>query len=176
MAIDKSLAITACLSLGAAGLVLAFLGGAWPNPLPQGPLDDERSLLRIWAAGAAVDAACSRGDLGAFADAVTPALRERLAQRLAAVDRPLDGTALRELGRGRQRPYAELLVQPLLAGEVRGEHVVVAVRRPERDGAQVLTFVWDGRTLRLDDSRHEPAVQTTARARTAVEAVASRRR
>jgi hypothetical protein len=154
--------------VGAAGVVFGFLPGAWPNPLPQGPLDAEGSVLRLWAAASAVDAACTRGDVAAFSAVVTDAWRERLGRELGVVDRPLDSALLRDLGARRGLDYREWLARPLLAGEVRGPRAAVAVQRPAGDGAQVLSFVWDGHVLRLDDSRHSPQVRSPAMARAAV--------
>lgn len=176
MAMARSLLVTVSASLGAAALVFGLLPGPWPNPLPQGPLETEGDVLRLWAAAAAVDAACFRGDVEAFDATVTPALRERLQKELAAVDRPLDSAALRDLSTERDRAYGEQLVQPFLAGMVRGQRAVVAVQRPRQDGAQVLSFLWDGHTLRLDESVHVASVRTPAHARAFVaDAVASRR-
>lgn len=177
MGSSRGLLSTVVVALGAAAAVFGFLPGAWPNPLPDGPVEEDRSVLRLWAAAAEVDAACARGDVAAFDASVTSAHRERLARELAAVDRRLDGSALRDLSGDRERAYSELLVQPLLAGEVRGKRAVVAVQRPGKDGAQLLSFWWDGRTMRLDDSRHAAAVRTPAHARAAVaDAIGSRQR
>lgn len=177
MASNSGLGWTVLAALGAAAVVFGFLPGQWPNPLPEGPVAQDRSVLRLWAAAVDVDDACARGDVVAFDATVTKAHRERLARELAAVDRPLDGSALKDLSTDRERAYGELLVQPLLAGEVRGKHAVVAVQRPGKDGAQLLTFWWDGWRLRLDDSRHAAAVRTPAHARAAVaDAIASRPR
>ncbi|MBP8299530.1 MAG: hypothetical protein KA020_04135 [Planctomycetes bacterium] len=177
MGTSRSYLFTALLAVGSAAVVFAFLPGAWPNPLPQGPLESEGSLLRLWAAAAEVDAACHRGDVAAFDAVVTPAHRERLQRQLAAVDRSLDAEALRSFSLDRDRAYSEQLVQPLLAGEVRGQRAVVAVQRAKKDGAQLLAFVWDGHVWRLDGSYHEAAVRTPANARAAVaDAVGSRQR
>lgn len=174
---SRSYLLTSFAALGAAAVVFAFLPGAWPNPLPQGPLETEGGVLRLWAAAAEVDAACQRGDVAAFDAMVTPAHRDRLQRQLAAVDRSLDAEALRSFSLDRERAYSELLVQPLLAGEVHGPRAVVAVQRANKDGAQLLAFVWDGHVWRLDDSFHEVAVRTPANARAAVaDAVGSRRR
>jgi len=169
MASDRrGLWLTALLAVGAAGVVFGFLPGAWPNPLPQGTLDAEGSRLRLWAAANAVDAACARGDVAAFAGVVTDAHRDRLGRELGAMDRSLDGAALRDLGTRRGLDYSAWLARPLLAGEVRGPRAAVAVQRPAGDGVQVLSFVWDGHVLRLDDSRHSPQCKTAAMARAAV--------
>lgn len=177
MASSRGLGWTVVVALGAAAAVFGFLPGQWPNPLPEGPVAGDRDLLRLWAAAVDVDDACARGDVVAFDATVTRDHRERLARELAAIDRPLDAAALKELSTDRERAYSELLVQPLLAGEVRGKRAVVAVQRPGRDGAQLLTFWWDGWRLRLHDSRHAAAVRTPAHARAAVaDAIASRSR
>lgn len=177
MGTSRSLLTTALLSLGAAGLVFACLPGAWPNPLPEGPIDAEYDVLQLWAAAAAVDAACYRGDIAAFDAVVTPAHRQRLQQQLAAFDRTLDGATLRDFSLDRDRDYSEMLNQPVLAGEVFGKRAAIVVQRPGGDGAQLLSFLWDGKVLRLDDSRHVTAVRSKANARAAVaDAVGSRSR
>ncbi|MEO6593960.1 MAG: hypothetical protein ABIP94_04330, partial [Planctomycetota bacterium] len=94
----RGLLVTVCLSVGAAAAVLAWLPAGWPNPLAQGALDVERAVPQLRAAAAAVDAACVRGDLLAFGEVTTAEHRDELVRRLRAVDRPLDGEALRELG------------------------------------------------------------------------------
>ncbi len=158
-----------CVSLGASALVFAVLPGDWPNPLPEGPLDLGRGASRLRAAAAAVDAACARGDLAAFGETTTPAHRQQLARRLQTVDLRLDAGTLRDLG-NRVGNWLDL---PLLAGRVHGACTAVAVARPAGDGAQVLTFVWDGQRLRFDGSRHAAAVRSTSAAVAAVtEAVA----
>ncbi len=177
MANNRSLLYTVFGSLGAAAVVFGFLPGAWPNPLPQGPVEEEGSVLRLWAAAVVVDSACHRGDLEAFDASVTPAHRERLTRQLATLDRPLDAETLRGFSLDRERAYSEMLVQPLLAGEVRGKRAVIAVLRPSKDGAQLLSFLWAGHVLRLDDSHHATGVRTPAHARAAVaEAIGSRSR
>lgn len=177
MALDRSLGWTAAAALTAAAVVFGFLPGPWPNPLPEGPIESQDSVLRLWAAAAAVDSACAKGDVAAFDAVVTPAHRRRLERQLATLDRRLDGTALQALQRDRACDYNELLVQPVLAGEVRGDRAVVVVRRPKRDGSQVLSFVWDGRALRLDDSWQVPAAHTRTAAEAAVvDAIARRER
>jgi hypothetical protein len=177
MAMSRSLGVTILLALGAAAAVLGFAPGAWPNPLPEGELDSERSLLRLWAAATAVDSACRAGDLQQFAAVVTPNHRDTLRRQLAAVDQDLDAAALRALGRQRSHDYGMLLTQPLLAGQVRGQRAVVAVQHPAGAGAQLLAFAWDGQVLRLDESRPLPAVTSVSAAQAAVaEAVARRER
>ena len=178
MASDRrGLWLTSLLALGAAGVVFGFLPGPWPNPLPQGKLDTEGSVLRLWAAASAVDAACTLGDVEAFGGLVTLQHRERLARELSVVDRPLDSASLRDLSTRRGMDYSEWMVRPLVAGEVLGQRAVVAVQRPEGDGVQVLSFVWDGRVMRLDDSRHRAQVNSPAMARAEVaDAVARRER
>jgi hypothetical protein len=164
----RGLWLTTLLAVGAAGVVFASLPGAWPNPLPQGPLDADAGVPRLQAAARAVDAACTRGDVAAFVSVVTDAHRDRLARELSVVDRRLDGSALRDLGARGGAPYGAWLAQPFVAGEVRGARAAVAVQRPAGDGVQVLSFVWDGRVLRLDDSRHSPQARSAATARAAV--------
>src|SRR5687768_6216368 len=102
----RGLWLTTVLALGAGGVVFAFLPGAWPNPLPQGALDQEGSVLRLWAAANAVDAACTCGDVEAFDEVVTAEHRQRLVRLLEVVDRPLDGSALRELSTRRDMDYS----------------------------------------------------------------------
>ena len=70
------------------------------------------------------------------------------------MQQPLDGEALLRFSSQRQHSFAAILDMPVLASEVRGPRAALAVRRPGGDGAQVLEFVWDGRQLRLHDSRH----------------------
>lgn len=169
----RSFTALALACAGAAALVLAFVPATWPNPLPDGPLA-EPALAPLRATVRAVDAACARGDGAAFAAATTAAHRARLQRRLSVVDRDLDGVTLRALGEVQVK--ADWLGQPLLSGLVRGRRAAVAVQRPDGDGAQVLSFVWDGSRLLLDDSRHATAVRTRRAADVAVaEAVAPRR-
>jgi len=177
MAMSRSLGVTVLLALGAAAAVIGYAPGPWPNPLPQGELDSERSLLRLWAAATAVDTACRAGDVQRFAAVVTAQHRENLQRQLAAVDQTLDASTLRALGRQRVHDHGIMLAQPLVAGEVRGRRAVVAVEHPKGAGVQLLAFEWDGRVLRLDDSRPVPAAQSVAAARAAVaDAVARRER
>lgn len=157
----RGLLATALVAVGAAAAVFACLPATGPNPLPQGALEPQSALPRLRLAAGAVDAACGRGDLRAFADATTAAHREDLQRRLQPLDRTLDGTTLRALGGGAQ---ADWLGRPLLAGEVRGDRVVVAVARPFGDGAQVLAFVWNGRRLCFDGSHHAVGVTDAASA------------
>jgi hypothetical protein len=169
----RSTAVTALLALGAAAFVWPWLPGAWPMPLPQGPLD-EASIEPLAGAAAALDAACANGDAAAFAGGVTAAHRDRLERDLAAVERGLDAATLRALGAQRELRYADWLRQPLLLGEVRGDRAVVAVRRPRGDGAQVLAFVWDGAGLRLDAAWHAASAGSRAAAGRAVDAAFAR--
>lgn len=155
---------TALFAFGAAALVLALVPAAWPNPLPQGDVAPADALPKLREAATAVDAACSRGDLAAFANATTAQHRADLQQRLAALQLPLDSATLRELAV--DAALTPWLDQPLLAGEVRGDRVVVAFARPGGDGAQCLAFVWSGRGWRFDGARHAVGVGTAAGAAT----------
>ncbi|MFN7590756.1 MAG: hypothetical protein ACK5UQ_19925, partial [Planctomycetota bacterium] len=67
------------MSLGLAALVFAWLPGAWPNPLPEGRIADPGAVVALRRAAAAVDAACQRGDVQAFAAATTEAHRQDFA-------------------------------------------------------------------------------------------------
>lgn len=177
MTIDRSLWSTAAVALAAAAVLFGFLPGSWPNPLPQGSRLESQGLQQLRTAALAVDAACARGDLAAFAARVTSDHRSALERQFAAVDQQLDGHALRELWRGRRQRYGDWLAQPLLAGEVRGRTIAVAVPRPDGDGAQLLAFDWDGRALRLAECRHAVGTRSPEAARAAVvEAVARRSR
>jgi hypothetical protein len=158
----RGLLVTALVAVGGAAAVFAWLPAAWPNPWPQGPVSAAHALPRLRGAASAVDAACARGDLAAFAAATTAAHRTGLQRRLAALDRPLDAATLRALGA--DAALTQWLELPWLAGEVRGERIVIAVARPGGDGAQLLAFVWDGRRLCFDGSRHAPGVHTAAAA------------
>lgn len=175
MAMSRSLGLTLLLALGAAAAVIGYAPGAWPNPLPEGELDSERSLLRLWAAATAVDSACRAGDLQRFAAAVTPSHRANLQRQLAALDQELDADALRQFGQQRSHDYGALLTQPLVAGQVQGRRAVVAVQQPGGAGVQLLAFEWDGRALRLDEARPAPAVTSVAAARAAVADAVMRR-
>lgn len=169
----SGLAIAALLGSGAAALVLACVPATWPNPLPDGPLDVP-ALLPLCDAARAVDAACERGDRAAFAAATTDQHRARLSRQLSVVDRDLDAATLQALG-GAQK-QADWLGQPLLSGLVRGRRSAIAVQRPGNDGAQVLSFVWDGKHLLLDESVHVASVRSRSAADVAVaDAVAARR-
>src|SRR5262245_61880184 len=112
------LLITSLVAFGAAALVMAWTPAAWPNPLPQGALPRAQPVPTLRAAAVAVDAACARGDLVAFASATTAAHRVGIERRLAAVERPLDAGTLRALhAEGALAPWLD---GPVLAGEVRG--------------------------------------------------------
>ncbi|MBX3463073.1 MAG: hypothetical protein KF830_07870 [Planctomycetes bacterium] len=164
----RGFAIAALLALGAAALAFAWWPGPWPNPLPPGPLRPALALPRLRATAGAVDAAARRGDVAAFAAATTDGHRTDLARRLRAVDRELDGATLRALGaEGGQAAWLE---RPLLAGEVRGNRIVVAVARDGGEGAQVLAFVWDGLRLAFDGSHHAVGVADAATAATRIAA------
>jgi hypothetical protein len=159
--------LVAAAAAGVALLVTALVPGPWPNPLPQGPLAAGASLQRVRAAAAAVDAACERGDLDAFAGAVTAAHRQRLAGRLQSIDLAFDAAALRGLASG--PGCAELQDRDPWAAAVRGDRAVLVVPRRRGDGAQVLTFRWDGHRLRLDGSLHAVAVADADAAAAALE-------
>jgi hypothetical protein len=172
----RDLWLTAALALGAAAATFGFLPGAWPNPLPEGEALDDAARGRLGALVATVDAACAKGDVAAFTAAVTLEHRAALEQQLGVVDRSLDSATLRELRAARTQSYEAWLARPMWACEVRGPRIAIAVQRPGGDGAQLMAFVWDGRALRLDASRHLTGVRTTSQARAKVaEAVASRR-
>lgn len=162
----RGLFVTACLAIGAAAVVFPFLPGRWPNPLHEGTVARADDVQRLAATNAAVADACARGDVGAFEAATTSAHRASLARGLAAVDAVLDTRTLRAIGESVGR--CDWFALPLLAGEVRGTRAVVVIARPHGDGAQMLSYVWDGRHLRFDGGRHLPAVRTTDAARTAV--------
>jgi hypothetical protein len=173
MAIDRSTMVTACLAIGAAGVVFAFLPGAWPVPHGEEPFVAERMLPALRASAAAVDAACARGDAAAYTAATTDAHRAELAARLAVVDRELDAATLRELG---DHGVVDWLVREPLAGTLQRARTAVAVPRPDGVGAQVLAFEWDGRRWRFDGSQHSPQARSADAAQVAVEAVARRER
>ncbi|MBL8724144.1 MAG: hypothetical protein JNK49_08860 [Planctomycetes bacterium] len=164
----RSLWLTAALALGAAAATFGFLPGAWPNPLPEGDALDDAARGRLGALVATVDAACAKGDVAAFTAAVTQEHRAALVQQLGAVERSLDGATLRELRAARPQSYEDWLAQPMWACEVRGPRIAIAVQRPRGDGAQLMAFVWDGRALRLDASRHLAGVRTLGEARAKV--------
>lgn len=165
----RSMVATALLAVGAAALVFAWTPGAWPNPLPDGPVGSADAVRQLAETTSAVAEACARGDVPAFAAATTGEHRERVARRLAAVDGVLDGATLQTFGAEAGR--IDWCAQPLLAGEVRGVRTAIAVARPDGDGAQLLSFVWDGRRMRFDGARHAPSARSPAAARAAVEAV-----
>ncbi|MCB9879886.1 MAG: hypothetical protein H6835_20025 [Planctomycetes bacterium] len=165
--------MTVLVALGAAALVL---GGrsAWPSPLEEGPIHEGPTLGRLRAAAAAVDAACRTGDVEAFKARTTATHQRWLQRQLAVVDRQLDGRSIGELIA--DDAYGDLLLAEPLAGEVKDGRAVVAVPRPRGEGAQVMTFVWDGRRLQLDESTHSRAVTDARSARAAVDAVMRRER
>ena len=161
-----------CVAIGAAAIVLAWLPSAWPNPLGSGPVDLLRVVPQLEPAAAAVDAACQRGDGRAFASATTAAYRKQLNRRLQVVDGTLDSSTLRAMAS--DTPCAQWLAQPVLAGHVAGNKAAIAVRRPNGDGAQILTFVWDGQRFLFDGTRHRVGVVRVADAeRWVVEAAQS---
>lgn len=150
MAIERGWTTTVCVSLGLAALVFAWLPGAWPNPLPEGRIADLGAVVALRRAAAAVDAACQRGDVQAFAAATTEAHRQEFAQTLQTIDRRIEPRTLREIGaRSSQLRWFDA---EALAARVRGPRVAIAVRRPDGAGAQVLSFAWDGRQFRFDGS------------------------
>jgi len=151
-----------CVSVGLAALVLAWLPSAWPNPLADERLDPQQALTRLQPAAAAVDAACRAGDRGAFAEATTAGYREDLEARLQVVDGVLDSATLQ--GMSRASSCEQWLRQPVLAVLVDGEYAAVAVRREQGDGAQVLSFRWDGEQFRLSGMRHAPRVASESAA------------
>lgn len=165
MAIDRGVWIAACLGTGAAAVVLAWSPGAWPVPAQDGRFDEAQLLPGLRAAAAAVDAACARGDAQAFAAATTASHRQSLDQRLQAVDLGLDAGALKELAAS---PQVDWLAQAPLAGFVQGPRTAIACPRPAGDGAQVLTFEWDGRRWLFDGSFQALGVRDAESATAAV--------
>lgn len=173
MATERVWVLPACLGVGAAALVFAFLPATWPVPLADGPATSAL-LPGLRASAAAVDAACARGDEAAFASVTTAAHRRTLARRLSAFDGALDAAALRAMASRRQ---ADFLFATPLAGEVRGARSAVVVPREDGEGSQVLVFEWNGQRWCLDDSHHAVAVRDEETARAVVaEAVARRER
>jgi hypothetical protein len=169
----RGLVLTATTSVGLAAIVFACLPGPWPNPLPEGRMDPGEAVRRLLPAAAVVDAACAAGDPDAFAEATTESLRRRLRRGIAACGQQLDADCLRAMGAA--SPLARWFERPALAGEVRGGQAAIAWLRQTGDGAQVLSFQWDGKRLRFDGSHHEVGVRDRDAARAAVaEAVASR--
>ncbi len=168
MGTDRGLLLTVCGSVGAALLVFALLPGPWPIPLPQGPMEGPSTTVELRRAAAAVDAACQRGDVAAFAAATTSAHRAGVGQSLQALDRRIEPRTLREIGA--RHCQAGWLDAEALAGEVRGRRAAIAVRRPQGDGAQILTFEWDGRRFLFDGSVQHSSVQDGASAAAAIEA------
>jgi hypothetical protein len=154
MRIDSTTWLVAGGALGAAALVFAFLPGAWPNPLPAGDLLGPAAWQPLRAAAVAVDAACQRGDLAAFAAATTSEHRDALQQALDAVDRALDRRALLELAR--VHTLAAWFDQPVLGGRVVGNRAALVLARSGEAGGQLLAFAWDGQRLRLAACRHLP--------------------
>ncbi len=164
----RGLCVTACFAIGAAAAVFPFLPGPWPNPLREGPVAHADDVQRLAATNAAVADACHRGDVGAFEAATTSAHRQKLARGLAAVDAVLDPRTLH--GIGEAVGLCDWYALPMLAGEVRGNRAIVVIARPRGDGAQMLSYVWDGRRLRFDGGRHLPSARTTDAARGALAA------
>lgn len=166
MSAGRGWLVTILCGLGAGALAFGLAPGRWPNPLRDGTTLAPDDLRELAAAAGAVEAACARGDVEGYAAATTAAHRQRLQRQLAVVDGVLDGGTLRALGSAHGR--IDWLQQPLLAGHVHGTRVAIAVARPEGDGCQLLAFVWDGRRLQFDGSRHLPAVRSPAAAAAAV--------
>lgn len=159
---------TALFAIGAAALVFAWLPGAWPCPLREGPVTSATDVPEVVAAARATAAACSNGDVAAFVAATTRDHRARIARQLAAVDAALDTRSLRAIGVESAR--VDWFAQPMWAGLVRGRRAVFAVARPEGDGAQLMSFVWDGRRVLFDGARHAPNVRSSVAAQAAVHA------
>ncbi|HEB53612.1 MAG TPA: hypothetical protein ENI87_10210, partial [bacterium] len=100
------------VSLGAALLVLAFVPGAWPNPVVEdGVVVETRAVPELSGAMAAVDAACRAGDGEQFAAVTTASYRRGLERRLLAVDGTLDGETLRAMARS-AAGYAQWMQRP----------------------------------------------------------------
>lgn len=165
--------LTVLVAFGAAALVLGARSAS-PSPLSEGEIVAGPTLGRLRAAAAAVDAACRGGDVDEFRERTTREHQQRLGRQLATFDRRLDAGSLQELIAN--ETYGDLLLAEPLAGEVRGERAVVAVPRLRGEGAQVISFVWDGRRLQLDESTHSRAVVDARSARAAVDAVMRRER
>lgn len=157
-----------CVSLGLAALVFAWLPGDWPNPLPQGRLLEPGATVALRRAAAAVDAACQRGDVEAFAAATTDSHRRDFAQTLQTLERAIEPRTLREIGA--RTSQARWLDEQALAARVLGRRVAVAVRRSDGAGAQVVSFVWDGHQFRFDGSVHVRGAVDATRANAAVDA------
>ena len=122
--------------------------------------------MRGWSGGGA------GGPSAGVAAPPTAAHRRVLARRLQGFGRALDASALRELSGA--DPVDWLQAQPL-AGRVQGARTAVAMPRRAGDGAQVLTFEWNGRRWLLDGSHHAIAVHDAAAAEAVVqEAVLAR--
>lgn len=141
---------TVSLALGAAAVVLA-LPGAWPQPLPDGPLSGavaDGALAQLRLAAADVDAACRSGDLRAFAAVTTAAYRRELDRGLAAVAGTVDAGLLQELAA--QRRCSDWFAGELLGGVVQQRRAVVALRSAVGAGSRLLAFLWDGRRWRFD--------------------------
>lgn len=173
MAIERGWTTTVCASLGLAAFVFAWLPGAWPNPLPEGRIADPGAVVALRRTAAAVDAACQRGDVEAFAAVTTDSHRREFAQTLQTLDRSIEPRTLREIGA--RSSQARWLDAEALAARVRGPRVAVAVRRPDGAGAQVLSFAWDGRQFRFDGSVQARDAVDAVRARVAVDAAVSPR-
>ncbi|MCK5944587.1 MAG: hypothetical protein KAI24_21545 [Planctomycetes bacterium] len=160
-----SWAVILLIAVGTAALVLAFAPSAWPNPIvADGKVVEAKAVPELESAVMRVDAACRRGDEGAFAQLTTASYRRDLEVRLQAVDATLDAATLRRMSRGGSG-YADWLRRPVLAMHAMRGYVAVAVDRGrnakgESDGAQVLVFEWDGEQFMLDGVRHAPRVAT----------------
>ena len=161
------------VACGGGALLLPWLPGPWPNPLPEGELDLASPAIVdcLREAAATVDAACVNGDLSGFTAAVTAAHRADLGRSLEPLGLALDAAALRQLG-ARQAAWLDA---DALAGDVVGARAAIAMARPDGDGAQVLTFEWNGERMLLDGSVRILGVRDAATARTAVAAAVARR-
>ncbi len=162
----------ALFAIGAAALVFAWTPGAWPCPLREGPVMSAADVPEAVAAARAAAVACTNGDVAAFAATTTRDHRERVARQLAAVDAALDTRSLRAMGVESAR--VDWFAQPMWAGLVLGRRAVLALARPEGDGAQLLSFVWDGRRVLFDGARHAPNVRSSVAAQAAVQAAFER--
>jgi hypothetical protein len=154
----RAWAATLLLSVGAAAVVFA-LPGDWPQPLPDGELDDG-DLAQLRQAAADVDAACQRGDLEQFATVTTAAYRRELDRGLATVAGAVDGAWLRELVE--QRRCSDWFAGDLLGGIVRDKRAVVALQRAIDAPSQLVAFWWNGRRWQFDGAMASGAAGSAA--------------